>query len=131
MTQQQTTTQKTVTAFWLSFIGGLLMLASGRLMFARFSRMPAGWRHHHMVWGPGMMGHFGWGWPWFGAIAGAIVVISAIALYVNPQHRRSLGITIAIISLFNFFLGMGGPLATILGVFGGVVALTPKQPSPE
>ncbi|MGB7088271.1 MAG: hypothetical protein WBD47_22130 [Phormidesmis sp.] len=131
MTQQKTTSQKILTAFWLSFLGGLLMLVSSRFMYGRFSRMPAGWGRHHMVWGRGVIGHFGWGWPWFGAIAGAIVVISAIALYAYPQYRRSLAITILIVSLLHLFLGMGSPLASILGVVGGTVALVPKQTSPE
>ncbi len=124
-------TQKMLTAFWLSLVGGLWMLASGGLMYGRFNRMPTGWRPHHMMWGRGMMGHFGLGWPWFGLIAGAIVVMSAIAFYNSPQHRRSLGITILGVSLLNLFFGMCGFLASLLGIAGGIVALTPRQLSEE
>ncbi len=120
-------TQKMLTAFWLSLVGGLWMLASGGLMYGRFNRMPNGWGPHHMMWGRGMMGHFGMGWTWLGPIAGAIVVISAIALYRSPQHHRSLGITILLVSLLNLFFGMCGFLASLLGIAGGIVALSRKQ----
>lgn len=77
------------------------------------------------------MGYLGMGWPWLGLIAGAIVVVSAIALYAYPQYRRSLGMTILLVSLLNLFFGMGGLLASLLSIFGGVVALTPREISPE
>ncbi len=124
-------TQKMLTAFWLSLGGGLWMLAAGCLMYGRFNRMPRGWGPQHMMSGRGMMGHFGMGWPWFGSVAGAIVVISAIALYSSPQHRRSLGITILGVSLLNLFFGMGGFLASLLGIAGGIVALSHRQLSQE
>jgi hypothetical protein len=124
-------TQKMLTAFWLSLVGGLWMLVSGGLMYSRFHRMSGGWGPQHMMWGRGMMGHLGLGWPWFGPIAGAIVAISAIAFYRSPQHHRSLGITILVVSLLNLFFGMGGFLASLLGIAGGIVALVPKQISQE
>ncbi|MEA5463806.1 hypothetical protein [Leptothoe sp. PORK10 BA2] len=123
----KTLTQKTLTAFWLSFLGGLWMFLSCRFLYGNFSRMPAGLGRHHMMWGRGMMTHFGWGWPWFGLIAGLIVMACAIAFYFSPQHQRSLGLTIVIVSLLNLFLGMGGVLASALGIVGGVVALLPRQ----
>lgn len=123
---------RTLTAFWLSILGGLWMMASGRFMYGGFRRMPAAaWGRHHMMWGRGMMGYLGLGWPWLGLIAGAIVVISAIILYAYPQHRRSLGLTILLVSLLNLFFGMGGLLASLLGIAGGAVALTPREASPE
>ena len=124
-------TQKTLTAFWLSLLGGLWMMLSGRLMYGSFTRIPGGWGRHHMIWGRGMMGHFGWGWPWIGLIAGTIVIVSAIVLYLYPRYHRSMGMTILVASLFNLFLGMGGVLASALGVVGGVVALLPKEVSHE
>ncbi|EDX83277.1 hypothetical protein S7335_457 [Synechococcus sp. PCC 7335] len=128
-------TQKTLTAFWLSLLGGLWMLLSGRFMYGSFTRMPGrspgGWGHHHMLWGRGILGHFGLGWPWLGLIAGAIVIVSAAILYAYPRHRQSMGITILLVSLLNLVFGMGGMMASALGIVGGVVALLPKEVSRE
>lgn len=125
----RTMTSKTLAAFWLSFLGGLWMFLSGRFLYGSFTRMPAGWGHHHMMWGRGMMAHFGWGWPWLGLIAGIVVMTCAIAFYLSPQHHGSLGLTIVIVSLANLFIGMGGMFASALGITGGVVAILPKQVS--
>ena len=84
-----------------------------------------------MMWGRGMMGGFGLWWPWFGVLAGAIVIVCAIVFYFAPQYRRSLGVTILVTSILNLFLGMGGLLASALGIAGGIVALTPKATSQE
>lgn len=84
-----------------------------------------------MMWGRGMMGHFGIWWPWFGVLAGTIVIISAIVLYFAPQYRRSLGTTILVTSILNLFLGMGGLLASALGIAGGIVTLMPRTTSQE
>ncbi|MEL7053580.1 MAG: hypothetical protein AAGM45_17590 [Cyanobacteria bacterium J06588_5] len=51
----RTLTQKTLAGFWLSFLGGLWMFLSGRLVYGSFVRMPTGWGRHHMMWGRGMM----------------------------------------------------------------------------
>jgi hypothetical protein len=121
----KTMTQKMLMAFWLSLVGGLWMLLSDS--YIRFNRMPTGWGLQHMMWGRGMMGHLGMGWPWFGTIAGVMVVIIAIPLYSSPQHRRSLGTTILIVSLLNLFLSMSGLLGSLLGIAGGIVALSPRR----
>lgn len=124
-------TQKTLTAFWISLLGGLWMLLSGRFMYGSFMNRPRGWGHHHLLWGRGMMGHFGWGWPWIGLVAGTVVIVSAIVLYAYPRYRRSMGMTIVLVSLLNLFLGMGGMMASALGIVGGVIALLPKEVSRE
>ena len=80
-------TQRTLTAFWLSLLGGLWMLLSGRFMYGSFTRLPgrspSGWGHPHMLWGRGMMGYFGLDWPWVGLIEGAIVIVSYRALCLS------------------------------------------------
>lgn len=126
-------TQKNLVAFILSLLGGLWMLGSGRMMYGGFGRMHmnGGWGAGHMMWGRGMMGQFGLWWPWFGVLAGTIVIVSAIIFYFAPQYRRSLGTTILVTSILNFFLGMGGLLASALGIVGGIVALAPKESSQE
>lgn len=126
-------TQKNLGAFILSLLGGLWMLSSGRVMYGGFGRMPmnADWGMGHMVWGRGMVGQFGLWWPWFGALAGTVVIVSSIIFYLAPQYRRSLGTTILVASILNLFLGMGGLLASALGIVGGSIALTPKTTSQE
>ena len=120
-----------LTAFILSLLGGLWMLSSGHMMYGGFRHMPGSWGRGHMMWGRGMIGQFGLWWPWFGALAGMIVIISAIILYFSPQYRRSLGTTILMTSILNLFLGMGGLLASALGIAGGIVTLTSKTASHE
>ena len=121
--------QRVSIAFWLSFLGGLWMLAAGRMMPGRWTHM-RGWGLHPMPWGREIMG-FGSAWPWLGTLAGAIVIICAIALMLAPQYRRSLGTTILVISLLHLAVGMGGLLGSVLGSIGGVVALLPKPASPD
>lgn len=127
------TTPKSSTAFILSLLGGLWMLASGRMMYGGFGHVPmhSSWGMRHMMWGRGMMGHFGLWWPWFGALAGTIVIVCAIILYFAPQYRRSLGSTILVTSILNLFLGMGGLFASILAITGGIITLTPNATSQE
>jgi hypothetical protein len=86
-------------------------------------------------WGPGamggMMGAGGWmwghglstGWPWFGIIAGIIVLIGAAMLYARPEQGPAWGIVILIASALNLFIGIGGLLASLLGITGGALAL--------
>jgi hypothetical protein len=125
--------QKSFIAFILSLLGGLWMLSSGRILYGGLGRMPlhTGWGMRHMMWGRGLAGQVipGLWWPWFGILAGAIVVVSAILFYLVPRHRRSLAITILVASVLNLFLGMGGFLASVLGIAGSIAALSPAPES--
>lgn len=124
-------TTKSLTAFLLSLLGGLGMLACGRKLYGGFGRRMSGWGGHHpyLMWEGSMSGHFGLWWPWVSVVAGGIVLVSAIALYFFPRHRRSLGVTILVASLVNLFFGMGGMIPSLLGIAGGVVALSPRETS--
>ena len=74
------------------------------------------------MWGRGI--HvFGMSWPWFGFIAGIIVLIGAAMLYVSPGQRRSWGLVILVISAIDVFVGMGGLFVGALGVVGGALAM--------
>jgi hypothetical protein len=126
-------------AFVLSLLAGLWMLAAGSMMGG------FGWggmmgNRRSMGYGQGM-GHwqgmadwmwgrgtraFGLWWPWFGLLAGALVIIGAIILYSRPEQRRTWGLVILIVSVLDFFLGMGGLLAGALGVIGGALAMAAK-----
>lgn len=122
------TTEKPTAAFVLSLLAGLWMLAAGGMMGGfGWGDMMGGW--HGMggwMWGRGTRS-FGVWWPWFGVLAGIVVIVGAAMLYVKPEQRRSWGLVILAASGLNFFLGMMGPLAGTLGVIGGVLALSAKD----
>ncbi len=115
--------ERPVAAFVLSLLAGLWMLATGTMMSGSSWGDMGDW-----MWGHGMMR--GWAptlwWPWFGVIAGIVVLVGAALLYAKPEQRQGWGIVIVIASALNFFVGMGGLLAGVLGVIGGALALTPK-----
>ena len=118
--QPSQTEQKPTTAFALSLLAGLWMLASGGMIYG-FNWGPGamgGW-----MWGHGMMS-FGYWWPWFGIVAGIVVLIGAVMLYNKPEQSQAWGIVILIASTLNFLVGMGGFLAGALGVIGGALALS-------
>ncbi|MEL6139290.1 MAG: hypothetical protein AAFQ61_01720 [Cyanobacteria bacterium J06626_23] len=121
-------TQRPIAPFLLSLLGGLWMLGTGRMMYGRMLG-GVGRGTHHMMWQHGVIS--GLWWPWFGLLAGAIIVVSAIFLYLAPRHQRSLGTTILLTAVLNLFLGMGGILASGLAIAGGVLALTPQATSQE
>lgn len=125
--------ERILIACLLSLSGGLWMITSGRMMYGNFYQMPMGdvWGLDNMMLGRGMMAQFDLWWPWFGLLAGSIIIVSALFLYIAPQYRRSLGMTILMASILNLFLGMGGLLASVLGMTGGVVASTSKVSSHE
>lgn len=124
-------TQKMLTAFWLTMLGGLWMLLPSYSMHGNFTRRFEGWGHHHMMRDFNMTGYFGLGWPWVGFIAGVIAIVCAAVIYAYPRYHRSMGTTVLIVSLLNLFFGMGGMMASALGIVGGVVALLPKEVSRE
>ncbi len=70
------------------------------------------------MWGRGIHA-FGMWWPWFGLVAGIVVLIGAVMLYVKPEQRHGWGLVILIISALNIFVGMGGLSAGTFGVIGG------------
>jgi len=74
------------------------------------------------MWGRGMHA-FGLWWPWFGLAAGIVVIIGAIILYLKPEQRRAWGAVILVVSVLDFFFGMGGLFAGALGVIGGILAM--------
>ncbi|HEV2398651.1 MAG TPA: hypothetical protein VGS27_17035 [Candidatus Sulfotelmatobacter sp.] len=77
------------------------------------------------MWGRGVH-PFGMSSPWFGLVAGLVVLIGAVMLYVNPEQRRNWGLVILVISALNIFVGIGGILAGAFGVVGGALAIAAK-----
>ena len=130
------TASKPVAAFVLSLLAGLWMLIPGVLRYAWGPflmdggmwghRMRGGW-----MWRHGMMRDVApmfW-WPWFGVIVGVVVLIGAAMLYNKPEHCRGWGMAILILCALNLFIGMGGFLASVLGIIGGAMALA-WRPTP-
>ena len=65
----------------------------------------------------------------FGLVSGAIVLTSGVMLQVSPARRRTWGVLILIFSVLSF-LGTGGfVVGAILGIVGGVLALTCCPPT--
>jgi hypothetical protein len=121
-------TEQATAAFVLSLLAGLWMLAAGGMMGGfGWGGMMGGW--HGMggwMWGRGIQ-TFGVWRPWFGVLAGIVVLVGAVMLYVRPEQRRSWGVVILVASALNIFIGMMGLLAGTMGVIGGVLALGTKD----
>jgi hypothetical protein len=129
MSEGQTPEKPTV-AFVLSLLAGLWMLSAGGMIGGLgWGTMGGQYGMAHWqgmgdwMWGRGMHA-FGMSWPWFGLVAGIVVLIGAVTLYVKPEQRRSWGLAILVISALDVFVGIGGLLAGALGVVGGVLAMT-------
>lgn len=87
------------------------------------------------MWGYGMMHGVmrtlgpGLWFPWFGPLAGIVLLVGAIALYTNPRRANTWGLVILIAAVINLFVGMGGFLASVLGIVGGALAMSWKPAS--
>lgn len=122
--------RRPVAAFVLSLLAGLWMLMPAVLGQAVGFSFRERWMHgEHMrggwMWGHGLMHDFApvlW-WPWFGLVAGIVVLVGAAMLYSRPSQAQGWGIAILVLSALNIFLGMGGFLASVLGITGGALAI--------
>ncbi len=128
------------TAATLSILGGLLILLSGILIIAMgtaFAGMMAGY-YPGMMGGyyPGMMGNpAGFISPLIvgigigGIICGIVIAVSGYWLNTRPAAHTTWGMVIVVVSLVSFFEGGGFLIGAILGILGGILAITWK-PSP-
>jgi len=118
------------TAFALSLASGIIIIFGSMmywLFFANMQIFPMG----------GMMGG-GMGWwtssgfagGWFfllPMVAGIMVLVGAIMINTRPQDTRVWGIIVLVFSIIGF-TGMGfSILGAILGIIGGVIALSEKN----
>lgn len=127
--------EKPVAPFVISLIAGLLILVGGGMMISFATDPYYGGMMGGFAWM--MNGHYGmmggYGGIWFyafsviGIISGILVTAGAIMLYNEPSRAYTWGTLILVFSLLSF-LGMGGfMLGALLGVVGGVLALTWKR----
>jgi hypothetical protein len=64
-----------------------------------------------------------------GLVSGIVVIISAAMLRSNPHQRTLWGALVIVFSCLSFF-GFGGfIIGAILGIIGGIMALTWKPPA--
>ncbi len=72
--------------------------------------------------GPGI-GAFVSGLGDLGAFLGFLVVVLAIAMFVEPDYHLGSGVAILAISLISIFAGGGFFLGLLLGVVGGILGI--------
>lgn len=122
--------ERPTAAFVLSLLAGLWLLARSGLMYGWWHLAWHDRMHRRMAdWGPGEF--LAIGWPWPGAIAGIVLLVGAVALYVRPAARRSWGIVILVTSGLQLLLGMGGLPAAVLGLVAGAIAVLGAGVAPE
>jgi hypothetical protein len=76
-----------------------------------------------------MMGGYGFGGLFgiAGILLGAVVIISSVMLYSHPAEHSRWGLIIVVFSALSL---LGGSLVgLILGVLGGIFAITWKSPT--
>lgn len=123
-----------VAPFILSLLGGILVLGGGGMMTTFSSGVPyyggmMGGYYGMMDGYYGMMQGFGLA-GWFlglaaiGLISGIAILIGAMMIYTQPGRAQTWGVVVLVFSIVSF-LGMGGFfLGAILGVVGGILAMT-------
>lgn len=134
--------ERPVVAFVISLIAGIVVLigsvmktfAGSPYYLGYYGPMMRGYYGGMMGGYYGMMGGFGLAGAWFyvlvviGAVSGIMILVGAIMIYNQPTRASSWGALILAFSIVSY-LGMGGFFfAAILGVIGGVLAMTFRQP---
>jgi hypothetical protein len=135
--------EKPTAAFILSFVGGIFILLGGGMMtmmgWSTFCGT-TGCRNYGGMMGPGfgMMGNgYAWGFSGIfgigGILFGVVVILGALMLYNNPAQHSTWGLVILIFSALSVLgSAMGGfGIGLILGLIGGVLALTWKPPATQ
>jgi hypothetical protein len=112
------------TAYWLSLIGGLLILLDGVADIgsaiadraALESILPGS---SILVLALGA----------FGAVVGIVIVLLGLRLKSSPGTARSSGVLIVVLSILSFFGGAGFFIGLILGLLGGILAWVWRPPA--
>ncbi|HVB12082.1 MAG TPA: DUF6114 domain-containing protein [Nitrososphaerales archaeon] len=125
-------------AFVLSLIGGILITMGsvvgmglsvmGRPFFWGTGGMMGSYNYPYMMGGYyyGSNGYYGmmYGLESVGIITGILVIVFAILMKSKPAERKNYGVLILAFSLVSL-VGMGGFfIGAIIGLIGGVLALT-------
>ncbi len=116
--------ERPTAAFVLTLMAGVWILAMAVSWW--------GWGPHDgpssgMMGGGWMRGHgalaLGGPWTaWLGLAAGTVLVAGAIGMYARPRTAPAWGVIVIIGTAVNLFVGLGGFLASVLGIVGGALA---------
>jgi hypothetical protein len=109
--------KKPTTAFVLSLIGGICVLAVG------FASIVFGVRAYFAY-----LGGLGDAIPLFGvgilaASFGILMMFGGIRLNSRPQEHRKWGVVVLVFSILSWFVGAGEFIGFILGILGGVLGI--------
>jgi len=69
-----------------------------------------------------IFGHMGPPWPC--VVAGIVVIAGAAMMHQKPAQHTGWGIVVAVVSAAVMLLGRGGIVPGLIGVIGGVAAIT-------
>jgi hypothetical protein len=124
------TEEKPTAAFILSLIAGIFIILGGGVMTMMGSFLGSygyGMMRYGGVMGAGlrMMGFGGGVMGVLGLVFGAIVIISAFMLNSKPDQHQTWGSLIVLFSALSIFGSvMGFGIGLVLGLIGGVLAIT-------
>jgi hypothetical protein len=125
--QRSQTGDRPTAAFVLSLLAGLWMLLARSIAAGPGGHWGMGgywmWSHHHM-WYSGQARPYLGAWSWFGILAGLVILAGAVILYSRPAQSRTWGVIILVVSALSLIAGLGGVLPALLGIVGGILALT-------
>lgn len=105
----------------ISLAGGVLMVLSGALFLVWHTMFP----QMNMMMGYGFTGVISY-ISMVGFVCGGIIIFGSSMLFRNPENGRTWGILILVFSVVSFLEGGGFVIGAILGIIGGVIALTRK-----
>jgi hypothetical protein len=121
-------TEKRTRAFVLSLTAGILILMNAAAVAAA-----ATWSPGIFPTLPGSSGNdpaILYSVAVVGLICGALIVLGAILLRSKPAHKRAWSIMIVVLSIPSVVTGGGFIIGFILGIMGGVLALS-RKPEPD
>ncbi|MCS7145630.1 MAG: hypothetical protein RMJ28_03905 [Nitrososphaerota archaeon] len=125
-------TDKPTAAFIISLAGGTLVLVGGLVSLLWIYYPSWMWWRGMMM--PGMMWWMPSLWlalPVLGITSGVIIIVGALAIISNPAQSQIWGALILVFSVIGLF-GLGGFIAgSLLGIVGGILALTWKTQPKE
>ncbi len=127
--------------FALSLIAGVLILAGGVAMLGYssgpYGGMMGGYSGMMGGYGGGMMsgyygmmqGFGGWfyGFAVLGIMTGVLVLFGAIMMYDRPRQAAMWGVMVLVFSVVSFFGAGGFFVGAVLGILGGILALTWRE----
>jgi len=129
--------KKPTTAFTLSFIAGILILINGAILGPLSLFLTKTIQEYIpveiMTWevkaGLTIASTILYALMIPGIFMGIIVIVSSLLLYRSKVHVGFWGIMILLVSILSFTIGGGFVIGALLGIAGGIIALTWKPSS--